>query len=161
NYISLKRNDISDKSFKKIYAEVKKKIGIPCVVKPSHQGSSIGATVLAKSVYASFEKAVLRSFFMRKITYKEWGVYKEPQQVAFVRELSDIREGIGFPLILKHKKNAITILHPEELLTNINASFEKSKDDILLEAFDGESEILIEKFLEGKEFSCIVIQDEN
>jgi len=161
NYISLKRNDISDKSFKKIYAEVKKKIGIPCVVKPSHQGSSIGATVLAKSDYASFEKAVLRSFFMRKITYKEWGVYKEPQQVAFVRELSDIREGIGFPLILKHKKNAITILHPEELLTNINASFEKSKDDILLEAFDGESEILIEKFLEGKEFSCIVIQDEN
>src|SRR6185312_9309992 len=69
NYISLKRNDISDKSFKKIYAEVKKKIGIPCVVKPSHQGSSIGATVLAKSDYASFEKAVLRSFFMRKITY--------------------------------------------------------------------------------------------
>lgn len=160
NYISLKRNDISDKSLKKIYAEVKKKIGIPCVVKPSHQGSSIGATVLVQSDYVSFEKAVLKSFFMYKLSYKEWGAYKETQQVTFIRELSDIREGIGFPIILKHKKSVTTILHPEELLTNINASFEKSKDDILLEAFDGESEILIEKFLSGKEFSCIVIQDE-
>lgn len=160
-YLCLERSALSEKHLKKFHTELKKKIGIPCVIKPSHQGSSIGATVLEKSDYASFEKAVLKGFFTRKLSYKEWGAYKEAQQVAYVRELSDIREGIGFPLILRHKKNATVIIHPEELLVNINASFEKSKDDILLEAFDGESEVLAEEFLAGKEFSCIVIQDEN
>jgi D-alanine-D-alanine ligase len=160
-YIALKRTDISDKSLKKIHSEVKKKIGIPCVIKPSHQGSSIGATVLGKNDYASFKKAVLKSFFMQKITCGEWKSYNKERQVSFIREMSDIREGIGFPLTLKSKKNSITIYHPEEFLSNINSIFGKSKEDILLEAFDGESELLIEKFLSGKEFSCIVIQDEN
>jgi len=159
-YITLKREDISDARLKKIHSELKKKIGIPCVIKPSHQGSSIGATVLSKSDFISFENAVLKSFFMQKITYKEWKLYSKEQQISFIREISDIREGIGFPLMLKHKNNSIILFHPEELLANINSIFNKSKEDILIEAFDGESEILIEKFLDGKEFSCIVIQDE-
>ena len=32
---------------------------------------------------------------------------------------------------------------------------------VKLEALDGESELLLESFIKGKEFSCIVIQDEN
>ena len=155
DYITLKRTDISDSNLKKIHAQLKKKIGIPCVIKPSHQGSSIGATVLVKPDYTSFEKAIYRSFFMQKLTYKEWGAYNEAKQVSFIREISDIREGIGFPLILKHKKNSTTIFHPEELLTNITAAFDKSKEDIIMEAFDGESEILIEKFLDGKNFHVL------
>ncbi len=161
DYITLKRTDISDANLKKIHSSLKKKIGIPCVIKPSHQGSSIGATVLSKSDYASFEKAVYRSFFMQKISFGEWKSYSKEQQIHFIREMSDIREGIGFPLILKSKKESIVINHPEELLTKVNSIFGKSKEDILLEAFDGESEVLIERFLDGKEFSCIVIQDEN
>ena len=34
-------------------------------------------------------------------------------------------------------------------------------DDVVLEALDGESRVLIEGFIEGKEFSCIVIQHHN
>lgn len=161
DYITIKRQDISAATLKKIHSGLKKKIGIPCVIKPSHQGSSIGATVLSKSDFASFEKGVLKSFFMQKISFADWKVFSSEQQIMFVREMSDIREGIGFPLTLKHKKDSIVIFHPEELLANINSIFKKSKEDILLEAFDGESEVLIERFLEGKEFSCIVIQDEN
>jgi len=37
-------------------------------------------------------------------------------------------------------------------LIKINSIFSNSKEDILLEAFDGESEVLIERFLDGKEF---------
>jgi UDP-N-acetylmuramate--alanine ligase len=161
DYIALKRNEISDAFLKKIHSALKKKIGIPCVIKPSHQGSSIGATVLSKSDYASFEKAILRSFFMQKITYSGWKSYSKEQQIDLIRGMSDIREGIGFPLTLKNKKESVAILHPEELLLKVNSIFNKSKEDILLEAFDGESEVLIERFLDGKEFSCIVIQDEN
>jgi UDP-N-acetylmuramate--alanine ligase len=126
-YITLKRNDISDSNLKKIHTQLKKKIGIPCVIKPSHQGSSIGATVLTKSDYASFEKAVLRSFFMQKITSAEWKSYHKEQQISFIREMSDIREGIGFPLTLKHKKDSVVVFHPEELLDNLLSIFSKSK----------------------------------
>lgn len=161
DYITLKRNDISGSNLKKIHSGLKKKIGIPCVIKPSHQGSSIGATVLTKSDYASFEKAVLRSFFIQKITHAEWKSYTKEQQIYFIREMSDIREGIGFPLTLKYKKESRMIGHPEELLFDLGWIFNVSKEDVLLEAFDGESEVLIERFLDGKEFSCIVIQDEN
>ncbi len=161
DFVLLKRENISTSYLKKIHADLKKKIGIPCVIKPSHQGSSIGATVLSKNDFASFENAVLKSFFMQKISFGEWKSYNKEQQIILIREMSDIREGIGFPLKLKHKNDSFVIFHPEELLKNINAIFGKSKEDILLEAFDGESEILIERFLDGKEFSCIVIQDEN
>src|SRR3984957_10391057 len=54
DYMTLKRTDISDSNLKKNHSVLKKKIGIPCVIKPSHQGSSIGATVLSKSDYSSF-----------------------------------------------------------------------------------------------------------
>ncbi|HTB32274.1 MAG TPA: D-alanine--D-alanine ligase [Bacteroidia bacterium] len=161
DYITIKRKDISDSNLKKIHSQLKKKIGIPCIIKPSHQGSSIGATVLSKSDYASFEKAVLRSFFMQKISYKEWNSYSKEEQMSLIREMSDIREGIGFPLTIRNSQFTTVIHHPEELLSTVNSIFKKSKEDILLEAFDGESEVLIEKFLDGKEFSCIVIQDEN
>jgi UDP-N-acetylmuramate--alanine ligase len=166
DYIALKRTDISDSTLKKIHGGLRKKIGIPCVIKPSHQGSSIGATVLSKSDYASFEKAILKSFFIQKVTNAEWSSYTKEQQIFFVRDMADIREGIGFPLTLKQvKANSqlianSQIFHPEELLTTLISIFKKSKEDVLLEAFDGESEVLIERFLEGKEFSCIVIQDE-
>ncbi|HTA28504.1 MAG TPA: D-alanine--D-alanine ligase [Bacteroidia bacterium] len=161
DYITLKRTDISDANLKKIHRSLKKKISTPCVIKPSHQGSSIGATVLSKSDYISFEKAIYRSFFMQKISFAEWKSYSKEQQIHFIREMSDIREGIGFPLTIHNSEFTTVVYHPEELLAKLVSVFSKSKDDIVLEAFDGENEVLIEKFLEGKEFSCIVIQDEN
>ena len=83
------------------------------------------------------------------------------ERIDFVRHISDIRESIGFPLSLKHGAKNVTVIHPEELLKRLSAIFSSSKEDVLLEAFDGENEVLIETFLRGKEFSCIVIQDEN
>ena len=85
----------------------------------------------------------------------------QEEQADYVRHIGDIREAIGFPMSLKHGKSATTVIHPEDLLKKLTAQFSRSKDDVILEAFDGESEVMIETFLRGKEFSCIVIQDEN
>ena len=82
-YITVKRTDISEENLKKVHKQLKKKIGIPCVIKPSHQGSSIGATVLTKSDYASFEKAIYRSFFIQRITQPEWKSYSKEKQNFF------------------------------------------------------------------------------
>ena len=42
----------------------------------------------------------------------------------------------------------------------LDALFEKEKEGAVLESLDGENKVLIEGFIEGKEFSCIVAQDE-
>jgi len=149
------------KEVKNIYEDVKRTIGSPCVIKPANQGSSIGATVLMEQDWESFQRALLKAFFVVKLPHTEWQQLDKNDRVAYVRELGDIREGIGFPLSLKYGKESITVLHPEDLLKKLTAIFSKSKADVLMEAFDGESEVLIEEFLRGKEFSCIVVQDEN
>ncbi len=148
-------------TIKKLYEDVKTQIGLPCVIKPANQGSSIGATVLMQTDYESFEYALLKAFFLTKLSYSLWKGMTKEQQVDYVRHIGDIREAIGFPMKLKQGKKTDVVIHPEELLKKLTVHFQKSKDDVLLEAFDGESEVMIETFLRGKEFSCIVIQDEN
>jgi len=162
DFIIVKREDgLHTSGIKKLYDAVKIGMGIPCVIKPANQGSSIGATVLTSDDYASFEKALLKSFFIRKLKSTEWKIMSRKEQVIYIRDISDIREGIGFPMNMISPGKQVTVYHPEELLKKISSYFEKASDDVFLEAHQGESEVLIESFLRGKEFSCIVVQDEN
>src|SRR3984957_14008056 len=87
-------------TLKKLFEEVKQTVGLPCVIKPANQGSSIGATVLMQTDYASFENAILKAFFLTKLTHSTWTNMSKEQQVDYVRHIGDIREGIGFPLSL-------------------------------------------------------------
>src|SRR5581483_10489215 len=161
-FLIVKRKEIMNPSLlKKLYEDTRKAVGFPCVIKPANQGSSIGATVLTEHRYHSFEEAILKSFFIRKVTAASWKEMDREKQVTFVKGLSDIRQGIGFPMNYMVDGNSVTVYHPEELLKKLATHFSKSRADVYLEAFDGESESLIEGFLRGKEFSCIVIQDEN
>jgi D-alanine-D-alanine ligase len=101
----------------------------------------------------AFGNAVDRSFFIRRIKRSLWTELNHQQKVEYVRTLSDIREGIGLPLIICGK----VIYHPEELLSNLNQLFSEQGDEYLLEALDSEQTVLFEQFIKGKEFSCIVI----
>jgi UDP-N-acetylmuramate--alanine ligase len=121
-YIIIKRSEITDKYLKKIHSNIKNQIGIPCVIKPAHQGSSIGATVLSKTDFASFEKAILKSFFIQKVAYSDWKSLNKEQQISFVRDVTDIRQGIGFPLVLKCRDTSVNVFHPENLLSILNRS---------------------------------------
>jgi D-alanine-D-alanine ligase len=162
DFMIVKREEIEHPShIQKLYEAVKSGMGIPCVIKPANQGSSIGATVLTKEDYSSFEAALLKAFFIRKITANEWKPLNKKEQVTCVKSIGDIREGIGFPMNLQYANKQVAVYHPEDLLKKMSAHFTKVGDDIILEAFDGESEVIIEGFLRGKEFSCIVVQNEN
>jgi D-alanine-D-alanine ligase len=141
----------------KIFTELEAAVGLPFVVKAPYQGSSIGIAVVKDKDIPKFTKAINRSFFTTKLEKGEWDALTEEQKVRFLIELTDIREGIGMPVMTDGK----LIQHPEELLEYINTKFKTSKEPIFLESLDNEEEIIIESFIEGKEFSCIVIQDEN
>ncbi|HEY8401090.1 MAG TPA: D-alanine--D-alanine ligase, partial [Cytophagaceae bacterium] len=140
-----------------IFYRLESELGLPFVVKAPYQGSSIGISVVSDHDIPNFIKAVNRSFFTKEIDRNEWLQLDEEKQVAAIKELTDIREGIGMPVMIDGKQ----INHPEELLTYIRTTFKTPQQTIQMESLDNEEEIIIESFIHGREFSCIVIQDEN
>ncbi|HEX8528898.1 MAG TPA: D-alanine--D-alanine ligase [Cytophagales bacterium] len=129
-------------------------IGLPFVIKSPNQGSSIGVSVLTEKDNVRFVAAVNRSFFIQEVFANAWKGYSEEQKVRFITSLTDIREGIGLPVAL----NNSVIYHPEDLFDQLNEKLEHV-EKVTLQALSGEETVLFESFLPGKEFSCIVIQD--
>ncbi|NNF02245.1 MAG: D-alanine--D-alanine ligase, partial [Bacteroidia bacterium] len=139
-----------------IFQELKKKVEFPLVVKSSKQGSSIGVSVLRDDNEEKFIEAVDQSFFIKHLKKEDWIDLSHSQKVLFVKDLCDIREGIGVPI----KLGSRMIYHPEELLSILMQVFAESEEEILIEAVHGESAVLFESFISGKEFSCIVVEDD-
>jgi D-alanine-D-alanine ligase/UDP-N-acetylmuramate--alanine ligase len=155
-FITITRNNwLNARDKKSFYEHAKTTIGIPSVVKSANQGSSIGVTVLSDDDLEKFIKAVNKSFFVYQLKKSEWDGLNHDDQIDFLKILCDIREGIGIPVKIKNK----VIVHPEELYSVIRHLFAETENEILIESCDGESEILIEEFIDGKEFSCIVIEN--
>ena len=134
----------------------KKELGLPLVVKAAHQGSSIGISILQDDNQEHFSKAVDRSFFIHKLEAQEWNRMNKTEKTEFIRVLCDIREGIGMPLRIGQE----IFYQPAALLEYIEKHIGEKKS-VLLESLDGESQVLLEGFISGREFSCIVIQNED
>ncbi len=148
-----------------VLADTVAALGLPLVFKAPHQGSSIGISILKESSLPAFEAAVERSLFRKILTRAEWRALDAAGQRAWAQQLADIREGIGLPLVLEETTGQATaadepVYHPETLLKALNQWFE-SADAVRLASTHGETEVLIEAFVAGREFSCIVVEDEN
>lgn len=159
-YITIDRSDWIEGKKKNTFKTVKEKIGFPSVVKPANQGSSIGVSILNSDNELEFMSAVEKAFFTRWLDAKEWQELSAEQKHDFVKSLSDIREGIGMPLVVTYPKelNAPVIYDPNELIKFLDSNLKI--DGFVVESLDGESSVLVEGFIEGKEFSCIVLEDE-
>jgi D-alanine-D-alanine ligase len=140
-----------------LLSDIQAKVGPEFVVKAPNQGSSIGITLLSSPSEEELESAMLKSFFIERMTKDHWTNLQFDQKTTWIRELTDIKVGIGLPVYHGDKK----IFHPEDLFSYLNEYFISHSEDVLLENPDGEYEVLIESKLSGKEFSCIVIQDPN
>ena len=135
------------------------------VVKSANQGSSIGAGMVSANDFEAFETALNRAFFIENIKDAQWNAMSDEQKRDFIRDLIDLRTGIGLPLsltLLSPIQQTAKVFHlPDELLQYLNEHFAASREGVNLEAFDKESEVVAEAFLEGREFSCIVIRTPN
>ncbi len=139
-----------------------KAAGYPFVVKSSTQGSSIGISVVSSSDNAQPELALAKAFFTENVSQRNYAAMSFNERVEYVRKLSDIREGVGLPA----KCDGEIVYHPEQLLEFLESQLVKNPNAnaetiCIVEALDGESRVVMEAFIEGKEFSCIVIEDEN
>ncbi|MEO6302115.1 MAG: D-alanine--D-alanine ligase [Bacteroidia bacterium] len=160
-YLTIKRSEWIEGTNKNNFKAVKETIGLPCVVKPANQGSSIGVSILSSDNDFEFMSAIEKALFTRWIDAKEWQGFNEDQKFNYVKTLADIREGMGMPVVISHPKelNAPVIYDPNKLIEFLNANLKT--DGFVVESIDGESTVLVEGFIEGKEFSCIVLEDEN
>lgn len=161
SYITINRNNWIEGKAKDSFKTVKEKIGFPCVVKPANQGSSIGVSILNSENEHEFMSAVEKALFTRWLDAKEWQGFSEEEKFNYVKSLTDIREGIGMPLTITYpaELNHPVIYDPNLLIGYLNTHLKT--DGMVIESLDGESTVLVEGFIEGKEFSCIVLEDEN
>ncbi|MEM8908498.1 MAG: D-alanine--D-alanine ligase, partial [Bacteroidota bacterium] len=150
------RQDWLQGSAEQYYEQAKNQIGFPMVIRPANQGSSIGVAIIgAESGLEGFEKVINRAFFRETILASQWLNRSAEQRIQYLRALTDIRDGLGFPL----EVGAQTIYHPEALLETLNAYFAAHpKGSLSLEAHLSEQRVIVEGFIEGKEFSCIVLR---
>lgn len=155
--INITKNDwLATTDINSLFTKIKSEIGLPMVVKAPYQGSSIGITVLAKDDSLAFAQAIDRAFFRHQIFKAAWNELNMEQKIVYIKLLVDIREGIGMPVVCGLEQ----INHPEELMQFVEQQFAGGKETLMLESLDNEEEIIIESFIQGKEFSCIVIQNE-
>lgn len=136
-----------------LFKECSDHCGFPLVVKPARQGSSIGVSVLKEDDYAAFNTAVNAAFFIREVTYSEWQQKKE----LLVAELADFRAELGLPLSIKDK----VIYHPADLYKYLLDHFTNNTSALELTGGDRENDVLVEAFINGREFSCIVLENED
>jgi D-alanine-D-alanine ligase len=141
-----------------------RELGLPLVIKAPHQGSSIGIGIVREEDPTQFKAAVERALFRRTISRTEWLKLDTEGQRDLVRQLVDIREGVGLPVVVASfipPNSSVEIRHPEALLNTLNGVFELEANAISIHSTTGETQVLIEQFVAGREFSCIVVEDEN
>lgn len=155
-WISIKREEwINKTTSADFFKKTIQNVGAHFVVKSANQGSSIGLQLLKKADIQDFELAIDKCFFLHRITPFKWHAMHLSQKQAFLKDIVDIRIGIGLPLTIGN-----TLLHnPEAVWEYLEALPKTDYTPILMVSIFGESEVLIESFIDGKEFSCIVVED--
>ncbi|OJW68394.1 MAG: hypothetical protein BGO68_05565 [Candidatus Amoebophilus sp. 36-38] len=138
-----------------LFEEVIALLGLPLVVKSPRQGSSIGVSIIREKNLEAFIKAIHGSFFIEQVTVQQWQSFSSKEKEQWLINLIDLRSGIGLPV----EVNGQIIYHPHDLLAYLNDYFAVSEDPINLDSLQGEETILIESFIAGREFSCIVLQE--
>lgn len=148
---------LDEENVELLYQEAVNSIHYPLVIRPANQGSSIGVSIIQEeSGLAGFKKSVDSAFFIHTIHAEDWKAKNQEEKVQFVREVSDIRSGLGFPLYI----NEELCPHPENLLQALE-NISPSTEIITLKATQYEQKVIIEQFIDGKEFSCVVIRQED
>ncbi len=127
-------------------------LDLPLVVKAPNQGSSIGISIVNDK--SELLKAINHSFFIEIVDLVDWKSKSQEAKENWISQLIDIREGTGLPAYINGDK---VIYHPDELMKSLN---EAEGESLELSPLNSEEEVLIESFIAGREFSCIVIQDE-
>lgn len=144
-----------DENPESLFERITSELEFPVVVKASSQGSSIGVHFLNSPNFNEFQALVSKSLFRIEITRETWDGKSSDDQIDWVRQVTDLQHGLGLPLLLEGKE----ILTADDLLLKLGTEF-GNHDTLALESIFAEPEIVVEEKILGKEFSCIVLRDD-
>lgn len=133
------------------------RLGLPFVLKAPHQGSSIGIGIVKENDKEAFRAALHRASFVMELEGTEWLTLPVEEQRKRIIQICDIREGLGLPLLTD---DGTTLYQPAQLEDYVNTKLNKPEKRVRIMAQDREEWVLAEAFIEGREFSCIVVEDE-
>ncbi|MFT5998773.1 MAG: UDP-N-acetylmuramate--alanine ligase [Neolewinella sp.] len=181
----IEKGDFDGKRVQAHFAVCEKEIGWPMVIRPARQGSSIGVAIIEEAEgLESFERAVNAAFFRELLPLNEYTARDAYERLEYVRLLSDLRDGIAFPMDALRGTHKLTLYTPDELHDYLEAAVSQeetirakradntSNDGTTplptthypLITFTGhqtESSVIVEGFINGKEFSTIVVRTED
>ncbi|MBB6459255.1 D-alanine--D-alanine ligase family protein [Flammeovirga kamogawensis] len=161
DYDVISAQDLTDDKVASTFSSLKKKLGMPLVVKAPRQGSSLGVSIVKEDSLSAFVAAAKKSLFIEEVKSSDWINLSAEDKIRFVHDFADVRLGIGLPVYVNGQEGHI-IYNPKELLEHLDLQLvEKKQDLISYQSLDAEERLLIEEHVQGREFSCIVIEDEN
>lgn len=147
--------DQSPEYQQQLFTRAHSELGFPLVVKSATQGSSIGIQFVKEPSFEDFTMQVEACFFRTQIDLQTWRQNSNEENMAWVKNLTDIRSGIGLPVI----SNKREIHNPQILYEFINEQALNTPNQLLaLRALDRETELVLEPMIQGREFSCIVLK---
>jgi len=159
-YITIYQDDfLKHKDKNELFEQITHLIGLPLVVKPARQGSSIGVSILPETCSAyEFVQAIYKAFGIIEISLNDWKNIPYTDKIQKIKSVIDIKQGIGLPVYL----NGSLIHNPDELFSALDILSELYPKAIAqLWAAQADQEVIVEEFIKGREFSCIVIEDLN
>lgn len=129
-------------------------VGLPMVIKSPCQGSSLGVSILQEKALDQFIAAVNRSLFIQEVKAATWQSLQPTAKQRWIEALIDLRVGIGLPVVVEEQ----VIHHPDALLQYLDQHFSTSSASLQLASLQGEEAVLLEAYIAGREFSCIVLE---
>lgn len=141
-----------------LYKKSVDQLGLPLVIRPANQGSSIGVAIIDHNAgIEAFTEKINKAFFRKTLKATDWSALPRESKIVYLQEVTDIREGVGFPLGIGEN----VYYHPASLLTKLDEWSLSHPDAVcVLEGYQTEQNVILESFIDGREFSCIVIRTE-
>lgn len=161
SYDVITEENLKEENLKETFQLLKDKLGMPLVVKAPRQGSSLGVSIVKENDIEAFHKAAKKSLFIEEVESSFWKKLSDEEKIRYVHDFADVRLGIGLPVyVLEH--DDFVIYNPKELLDYLNEQLVlKNNAVVAFQSLDAEEALLIEEHIKGREFSCIVVEDEN
>lgn len=131
-----------------------KGFSFPFVLKNPIQGSSIGVKLINNE--QDFEEGIMSCGFIKELLISDWNLKTNDQKIDYLNSLTDNRTGLGIPLFCENGDNKMLINTSQDLMIFLNES--KDTETLRLIAIDAPVELIVEEFIEGIEFSVIVIE---
>lgn len=132
-------------------SQIDDEIGYPVVIRPANQGSSIGVSIIYDEDPDRVQQAIDAAFFIERLDVKAWQSMSVEEQSRWMHHLIDIRSGLGLPVRIGGQM----FYQPADLVDHLRTI---SAEEVVIEAVHAEQKVIAEAFIDGKEFSTIVVR---